>query len=162
MHIQKKDSTEESIDAEAALEIKELQDDWANVSLISPTNFNIQTSNQINRNMDGELWVETSTNQEKLQWIVDTGSLHSFIISKSVKELTNLFPNSKIYPYKESTKHRGFNNNNISIKGELHLDIKSGPWSAKQCNILAVEKKTNNIMVRSQTRNHTQRPKSTG
>ena len=43
--IQQEDSTKESVDAEAALYMKKLQEDWANINLIRSTNFNIQTNN---------------------------------------------------------------------------------------------------------------------
>ena len=68
------DSTEESVDAEAALYIKELHEDWTNINLIRPTEFDPQKNDQINKNTNGELWVETTTKAEKIQWLADTGS----------------------------------------------------------------------------------------
>ena len=63
-------------------------------------------------------------------------------------ELTKKIPNAAIHPYKENTKYGCFNNNNIQIRGVLHLDIRSGSWSAKQCKVLIVDNKTNSIMGR--------------
>ena len=60
-------STEESVDAEAALSIKELHEDWANINLIRPTEFNPQKNDQINQNTNGEFWVETTTKAGKIQ-----------------------------------------------------------------------------------------------
>ena len=70
--ISQEDSTEESVDAEAALYIKELYEDWANIKLMRPTIFNNQPNDSVNKNSDGEFWVETLTDQEKLQWLADT------------------------------------------------------------------------------------------
>ena len=50
------------------------------------------------RIMDGGFWVEISTNQEKLQWLADTGLPGSFINSEKAEELTNVIPNANIYP----------------------------------------------------------------
>ena len=100
------------------------------------------------KNSDGEFWVETVTNQEKLHWLNDTGSPRSLINTHKAMELSKKIPNAAIHSHKEYTKYRCFNNNNIQIRGVFHLDIKSGSWSAKQCKVLIVENKTNNIMGR--------------
>ena len=60
------DSTVENVDAEAALYIKELHKDWANLNLIRSTEFNPQKNDQINKNTNGEFWVETNTKAEKI------------------------------------------------------------------------------------------------
>ena len=86
--ISQEDSREESVDAEAALYIRELHEDWANISLIRPTIFNNQPNDSVNKNSDGELWVEFLTDQEKLQWLANTGSPRSFINIDKALELT--------------------------------------------------------------------------
>ena len=142
------DSTEESVDAEAALYIKELHEDWANIKLIRPTEFKLQKNDQINKNTNGEFWVETTTKAGKIQWLADTGSPRSFITTQKALELSNKIDNAEIHPYNEGKKYRCFNNNDIAIKGVLHMELKSGSWNAKNCKILFVGKKTNNIMGR--------------
>ena len=142
------DSTEESVDAEAALYIKELHEDWANINLVRPTEFHKHSNDNLNKNLDGEFWVETLTVNEKLHWLADTCTPRSFINTEKAMELSEKNPNATIHPYNEFTKFRCFNNNNIQIQGVLHLDIKSGSWSAKQCKVLIVDNKTNNIMGR--------------
>ena len=142
------DSTEESVDAEAALYIKKLHEDWANINLVRPTKFHKHSNDNLNKNFDGEFWVETLTMKKKLHWLADTGSPRSFINTEKAMELSEKIPNATIHPYNEFTKFRCFNNNNIQIQGVLHLDIKSGSWSAKQCKVLIVDNKTNNIMGR--------------
>ena len=145
---QREDSTEESIDAEAALYIKELHEDCANINLIQPTEFIPQTNKQINKHTNGEFWVETTTRTEKIYWLADTGSPLSFINKQKAIELVEKINNPEIHTYKNDTKNRCFNNNDIEIKDVLHLDLQSGSWTAKQCRILIVENKTNNIMGR--------------
>ena len=63
-------------------------------------------------------------------------------------ELMKKIPNAAIHPYKENTKYRCFININIQIRGVLHLDIKTGSWSAKQGKVLIVDNKINSIMCR--------------
>ena len=58
---------EESVDAEAALYINELHEDWANINIIRPTQFSPQKNNFINKESNGEFWVETTTQSHKLQ-----------------------------------------------------------------------------------------------
>ena len=147
------DSTEESVDAEAALYIRELHEDWANINLVRPTEFHKHSNDNLNKNFDGEFWVETLTMNEKLHWLADTGSPRSFINTEKAMELSEKIPNATIHPYNEFTKFRCFNNNNIQIQGVLHLDIKSGSWSAKQCKVLIVDNKTNNTWVETSWRN---------
>ena len=62
------------MDAEAALNIKELQENWENINLTRPTGFKEETKNTKYTPFKGELWVETQTNNTKLQWLADTGS----------------------------------------------------------------------------------------
>ena len=142
------DSTEESVDAEAALYIKKLHEDWANINLIRPTEFNPQKNDQINKNTNGEFWVKTTTKAEKIQWLADTGSPRSLINTQKAFEMSNKIDNAVIHPYNEETKYRCFNNNDIAIKGVLHMELKSGSWNDKNRKILVVDNKTNNIMGR--------------
>ena len=127
---------------------KKLREGWAIINLIHPTIFHNQPNDILNKNSDGEFWVETVTDQVKLQWLANTGSPRSFINTDKAIELTKKIPNAAIHPYKENTKYRCFNNNNIQIRGVLHLNIRSGSWSAKQCKVQIVGNKTNNIMGR--------------
>ena len=78
LEISQEYSTEESVDAEAALYIRELHEDWANTNLISPTIFHNQPNDTLNKNSNGEFWVETVTDRKKLRGIADTGSTRSF------------------------------------------------------------------------------------
>ena len=146
--ISQEDSTEEIADAEAALNKKELHDDWAKIILIRPTIFHNQPNDNVIKNSYGEFWVETVTDQEKLQWLADISSPRSFINIDKALDLTKTIPSAAIHPYKENTKYRCFNNNNIQIRGLLLLDLTSGLLVTKQCKVLIVDNKKNNIMGR--------------
>ena len=63
------DQTDESVDAEAALYIKKLHQNWANVKLIRPKIFVTKKNDTFNKEPIGEFWVETTTHARKLQWL---------------------------------------------------------------------------------------------
>ena len=138
----------ESVDAEAALYIKELHEDWKNINIILPTQFSPQKNNFINKESNGEFWVETTTQSHKLQWLADTGSPRSFINQEMAQQLQKEIQNIRIEKFTENTVYKCFNNNNTEIEGVLIIDIKSGSWTAKSCKVLIVKNKTNNIMGR--------------
>ena len=139
---------EESVDAEAALYIKELHVDWQNINIIRPTQFSPQKNNFINKESNGEFWVETTTQSHKLQWLADTGSPRSFINQEFAQKLRKEIQNIRIEKFTENTIYKCFNNNNIEIEGVLIIDIQSGSWTAKSCKVLIVKNKTINIMGR--------------
>ena len=139
---------EEIVDAEAALYIKELHEDWKNINIIRPTQFSPQKNNFINKESNGEFWVETTTQSHKLQWLADTGSPRSFINQEFAQKLQKEIQNIQIEKFTENTIYKCFNNNNIEIEGVLIIDIQSGSWTAKSCKVLIVKNKTNNIMGR--------------
>ena len=138
---------EESVDAEAALYIKELHEDWANINIIRPTQFSPQKNNFISKESKGEFWVETTTQSHKLQWLADTGSPRSFINQEIAQQLQKEIQNIRIEKFTENTIYKFFNKN-IEIEGVLIIDIKSGSWTAKSCKVLIVKNNTKNIMGR--------------
>ena len=142
------DQTDESVDAEAALYIKALHEDWANINIIRPTQFTAQKNNVINKESIGEFCVETETQSHKLQWLADTGSPRSFKNQEVAEQLQKEIPNTKIESFMENTIYRCFNNNNNDIKGVLIIDIKLGSCTANRCKVLIVNNKTNHIMGR--------------
>ena len=131
---------EESVDAEADLYIKEFYEDWANINIIRPTQFSPQKNNFINKESNGEFWVETTTQSHKLQWLADTGSPRSFINQKIAQQLQKEIQNIRIEKFTENTIYKCFNNDNIEIEGVLIIDIKSGSWTTKSCRVLIVKK----------------------
>ena len=143
----------EEEDAEAALYIKELTEDWANVNLIRPTTFHTEKNSVINIKGTGEFWVATTTNNKRIVWLADTGSPRTFMNKELANELLLHISKAKIVPYKEQQeKFKCFNNKQIKTEGVLHLDLESGTWNAPDCQILLVENKMNNIMGRDNLR----------
>ena len=142
------DHTEESVDAEAALYIKELHEDLANINILRLMEFVQKRNDEINKDPSGEFWVESTTAQNKMQWLADTGSPRYFMNIDLAVELQQEIPNVKITEYTEATVYKSFTNNNIEIKGVLSLELNSGPWTAKECKVLIEENRTNNIMGR--------------
>ena len=68
----------ESVDPESALYIKELSENWADINHITPQSF-IEIQNlHLSTTMPKEIWVETTANKLKIQWLADTGSRRSF------------------------------------------------------------------------------------
>ena len=138
----------DDVDAEAALYIKELTEEWANVNLIRSTTFHAEKNSVINNEGTGEFWVATTTNNKRIVWLADAGSPRTFMNKETANELLLHISKAKIVPYKEKEKFKCFNNKQIKIEEVLHLDLKSGSWNAPDCQILLVENKTNNIMGR--------------
>ena len=129
--LEESDHTEEIVDAEAAPYIKELHEDWANFNIIQPMEFVQKKNDEINKDPYGEFWVETTTAQNKVQWLADTGSPWSFMNIDIATKLQKEIPTAKISEYTENTVYKSFTNNNIEIKGKLSLELNSGSWTAK-------------------------------
>ena len=141
------DEEVESVDPEAALYVKELQEDWADVNHIAPENFSEVKNSQLNKSPTIEIWVETTTtNTLKIQWLADTGSPRTFMSREQANKIMKYNPKVQLHPYKSQTTYRCFNNNNIKVEGELSLTLRSGSWTAETCKILVVGHNTNNLM----------------
>ena len=98
--------------------------------------------------MPKEIWVETTTNKLKIQWLADTGSPRSFITKEQAEKIMEHNPKIRLQQYTSQTKLKCFNNNNIRIEGELNLTLQSGSRTAQNCMILLLGHKTNNLMGR--------------
>ena len=78
--IEEEQNDTEAIDPEAALYIKELTEDCADVNHIAPTTFSEIETTTINKTQPKEIWIETTiSNKNEIQWLADTGSPRSFI-----------------------------------------------------------------------------------
>ena len=123
---------EETIDPDSTLYSQELTEDWADVNHIIP-----KTCTPVKNSV-----------LKTVKWLADTGSPRSFLTLDKAKESIISNPNLLLQPYNGHTQHRCFNNNNIKIEGILQLTLQSGSWTAKDCQILVVQHKTNNLMGR--------------
>ena len=93
--LEESDHTEESVDAEAALYIKEFHEDWANINIIQPMEFVQKRNDEINKDPYGEFWVETTTAQNKVQWLADTSSPRSIMNIDIATKLQQEIPTAK-------------------------------------------------------------------
>ena len=139
---------EETVDAEAALYIKELMEDWSSVNTVRPSGPDIVNNVALSKESGGEFWVNTKFNDLNLDWLADTGSPRSFIQYSKAQEIVDIYPESKITNFKEKTRYKCFNNQEIKILGVLQLTHKSGAWTARNCNILLVNNLPQNVMGR--------------
>ena len=139
----------DQIEEESALHIRELTEDWADVNRIIPSSFNPLTNSPLNKTHPEELWVETRTTyNQTVHWLADTGSPRSFLTLEKSKEILKDNPKLALQPYKSNTQYRCFENNNIKVEGTLQLPLESGSWTARDCQVLVVRHKTNNLMGR--------------
>ena len=130
IHSEEESDQTEEVDAEAALYIWELTEDWANVNLINPTSFQTEKNTCLNNSDLGEFWVATSTNSKEIAWLADTGSPKLFMNINRAKDLLLQIKKARIVPYKEQEKFKCFNNKEIKIVGVLQMDLSSGSWFA--------------------------------
>ena len=56
--------------------------------------------------------------------------------------------NMKLEDYNGYMKFKCFNNQEIPIIGQIQMELRSGSWTAKNCNILVVKHKSQNLMGR--------------
>ena len=137
--VEEEETEEETVNAEAALYIKELMEDWSSVNTIRPVVLKKINSISLNNEAGGECWVKTKYNNILMDWLADTGSPRTFMEHAKAKEITNKNKASRITTFDEKSRYKCFNNQNIKISGVLHITLKSGAWTAKNCNILLVK-----------------------
>ena len=146
--VEEEETEEETVDADAALYIKELMEDWSSVNTIRPVELKKINSISFNKEAGGECWVKTKCNNIVVDWLADTGSPLSFIEHAKAKEITNKNKSSRITTFDEKSRYKCFNNQVTKISGVLHIKLKSGAWAAKHCNILLVKHLPQTVMSR--------------
>ena len=117
---EEQETEEETVDAEAALYIKELMGDWSSVNTIRSVELKKINTISVNKTTGGECWVKTNGHTK-------------------AKEITKQNKESKITMFDEKSRYKCFNNQDIKILGVLHITLKSGAWTAKNCRILLVK-----------------------
>ena len=148
MCVEEEETEEETVDAEAALYIKELMEDWSSVNTIRPVVLKKIKSISFNKEAGGERWVKTKCNNIEMDWLADTGSPQSFLEHAKAKEITNKNKTSRITTLDEKSRYKCFNNQDIKISGVPYITLKSGAWTAKNCNILLVKHLLQPVMGR--------------
>ena len=140
---------EELVDPESAMYIRELTEDWADLNHVINSAFNPMKNTSSNKTHPEEIWVETRTaNNQTVHWLADTGSPRSFLTLEKAKEILKNNTKLALQRYKSNTQYRCFNNNNIKVEGTLKLTLQSASSTARNCQVLVVQHRTNNLMGR--------------
>ena len=138
---------EETIDPEPTMYITELMEDWNKINLIERDFKETKNWDINNRTPHGEILIQTIINKtHKLDWLADTGSPRSFIDIKTANEILQNNNKMNMEPYNGQMKFKCFNNQDIPIIGQIHMELHSGSWTAKNCNILVVKHGSQNLM----------------
>ena len=145
---EEEETEEETVDAEAALYIKELMEDWSSVNTIRPVVLRKISSISFNKDAGGECWVKAKCNNIVMDWLADTGSPQSYMEHAQAKDITNKNKASRITTFDEKSRYKYFDNQDIKVSGVLHITLKSGAWTAKNCNILLVKHLPQPVMGR--------------
>ena len=143
---EEEETEEKRVDTEAALYIKELMEDWSSLNTIRPAGVKEVNDVSLNKEAGGEFWVKTNYNNIELDWLADTGSPRSFMQYSKAQEIVSKNTTSKITTFKEKTRYKCFNNQDIKITGVLHCTLKSRSRTAKNCNIILVNNLSQNVM----------------
>ena len=92
-----------------------------------------------------KIWIQTTSNETKTDWIANTGSPTSFINKEEAELFPRKFRNSSwIAPEKSFPKYRCLNEK--ETLGAIRLNIKSGRWETKDNKILVIKTQTVNLM----------------
>ena len=129
--------------------ITELIEDWNKIILIERDFKDIRNHDLNNTTPQGETIIQiTLKNNSKLNWLADTGSPRTFIDINTTEELIQKEKNIKLEDYNGYMKIKCFNNQDIPIIGQIQMELRSGSWTAKNCNILVVKHKSQNLVGR--------------
>ena len=140
---------EESIDPEQTMYITELMEDWKKINLIEREFKETKNLELNNLTANGEIIIQTTLNKNnELNWLADTGSPRSFIDINTANELIQNNKNMSLEPYNGQMKFKCFNNQDIASIGQIQMELHSGSWTAKNCNILVVKHRSQNLMRR--------------
>ena len=124
-------------------------EDWSSVNTVRSVEVKKINTISVNKTTGGECWVKTNGKNTEVDWLADTGSPRSFLEYKKAKEITKQNKESKITIFDEKSRYKCFNNQDIKILGVLHITLKSGAWTAKNCRILLVKHLPQPVMGRN-------------
>ena len=125
----------ETIDPESTCYTREMIEDWSSINFIQSLNFTTVTKKDFKENQQGEFWIKTKSNEQDINWLVDTGSPRSFISRRTAQHLV-------------IKEFRCFNNDKIRVDYSIQLDLVTGNTTAHNCQILVVPQNTVNLLGR--------------
>ena len=147
--IQEEEETEtETIDPESTCYIREMMKDWSSINFIQSLNFTTVTKKDLNKNQQGEVWIKTTSNDEEINWLVDTGSPRSLISRRTAQYLTKKLGHKIIKTDTNIGEFRCFNNNKIQVDYTIQPDLETGNTTAHNCQILVIPQNTVNLLGR--------------
>ena len=147
--IQEEEETEtETIDPESTCYIREKMEDWSSINFIESLNFTTVNQKDLNKNHQGDFWIQTPSKNENIKWLADTGSPRSFIARSTAQNLIPKSGNKIIKQGKNIGEFRCFNNNKIKVDYQNQLDLTSGNTTVHNCQILVVPQNTVNLLGR--------------
>ena len=123
-----------------------MMEDWSSINFIESLNFTTVTQKDLNKNHQGEFWIQTSSKNENINWLADTGSPRSFISRNTAQNLIPKLGNKIIKQDKNIGEFRCFNNNKIKVDYQIQLDLTSGNTTLHNCQILVVPQNTVNLL----------------
>ena len=123
-----------------------MTEDWSSINFIQSLNFTTVTKKDLNKNQQGDIWIQTKNNDEEINWLVDTGSPQSFISRRTSQYLTKKLGNKIIKTDTNIGEYRCFNNNKIQVDYTVLLDLETGNTTAHNCQILVVPQNTVNLL----------------
>ena len=129
-------------------------EDWSSINFIESLNFTTVTRKDLNKNHPGEFWIQTSSKNENINWLADTGSPRSFISRSTAQNLIAKLGNRIIKQDKNIGEIRCFNNNKIKVDYQIQLDLTSGNTTVQNCQILVVPQNTVNLLGRDILQKH--------
>ena len=112
------------------------------------TQFYNSYKKDLTKNQQGEFRIQTTSNNEEINWLVDTGSPRSFISRRAEKHLTKKFGHKIFKTDTNIGEFRCFNNNKIQLDYTILLDLEKGNTTAYNCQILGVPQNTVNLVGR--------------
>ena len=141
--IQEEEKTEtKTIDPESTCYIREMMEDWSSINFIESLNFTTVTQKDLNKNHQGEFWIQTSSKNENINWLADTGSPRPLISRSIAQNLIAKLGNKIIKQDKNIGEFRCFNNNKIKVDYQIQLDLTSDNTTVPNCQILVVSQNT--------------------
>ena len=85
--IQEEETETETIDPESTCYMREMIEDWSSINFIESLNFTTVTQKDLNKNHQGEFWIQTSSKNENINWLADKGGPRSFISRSTAQNL---------------------------------------------------------------------------
>ena len=126
-----------------------ITEDWNKINYIEKEFKEIKNHDLNSTTQQGEIIIQTTIkDNNKINWLADTGSPRSFVDITTTNELLQNNKHMILEPYNGQMKFKCFNNQDIPILGQLQTQLQSGSWTARNCNILVVKQRSQNLMGR--------------